>query len=279
MTLAAMLTCGDGRGDLVEVIFGHYVSFLHSIDASWSEEHVLRLFDWVEEPRALRVWSGFLSSGRINDDLLRAGLLQAVLQAAIRAGSFQERLRHSLFGMLAQTALRSQLDPRNWVPILIRNSEAEGRALWADHITDYLRGMEPEQVEAQWTRWIKPYWESRIESVPRRMHIQEASSMAQWVVHLTESVADAVQLVLQYPAALTQYSRLLHYLDEQRIQHDPNAFAQLVSHLLTNTDLPFFGGYELPDILRYLKSHSVEEHSLRIIEKQALRLGISLEDR
>ena len=71
--LAAMLTCGDGRGDLVEVVFGRYASFLYLIDPSWCEEHVLQLFDWGDEARALRVWSGYLSSGLLTWGLCPVG--------------------------------------------------------------------------------------------------------------------------------------------------------------------------------------------------------------
>src|SRR4051794_15935018 len=276
--LAAMLTCGDGRGELVEVVFGRDVSFLHSIDPNWCEEHVVRLFDWADEPRALRVWSGYLSGGRFNDDLLRAGLLDVALQAVIRAQLFRKQLRHSLFGMLAQTAIRSMLDPREWVPTLVRNAGIEDRVLWADEVTDYLGRIEPDEVEVQWGRWMRSYWEGRLESVPRRMNTQEASSMAQWVVYLSESVGEGVGLVVQCPAAFTQYSRLLHELSEQRVQNDPSAFAQLVSHLLCGTELPFYG-YEVSDVLRHLRSHGIAEQQLNTIKEQALRLGITLDDR
>jgi hypothetical protein len=273
-----MLTCGDGRGDLVEVIFSHEISFLHSIDRSWSAEHVLRLFDWADEHRARRAWSGFLAGGRINDDLLRAGLLQGILQTALRAKSFDKNSRNSLFQLSAQTALHSQLHPRDWVPRLIRNSDVEGRALWADHIGEYLRDLQPQEAEAQWARWLKAYWESRIESVPRRLDLSEASFMAQWIVHLTESAQEGINLVLQRPAGLTPYSRLLGHIDEQTVQRDPGTWAEFVSHLLSNTDLPFYGGYELPNVLRCLETCGADAISLNAIREQALRLGLPLDD-
>ena len=179
--------------------------------------------------------------------------------------------------MLALVSMRSELDPGEWIPTMIRNSDVEGRVLWADEVTNCLRGIEPEEAEVQWGRWMRSYWEGRLESVPRRMNTREASSMAQWGIYLGASVARGVQLVMQHPASFTQYSRLLSELSEQRIQNDANAFAQLISHLLSGTELPFYG-YGLPNILRHLRKHGVTEQSLSIIKEQALRLGITLDD-
>ena len=173
--LATLLTCGDGRADPVEVIFACDVSFLHSIDPDWCENHVLPLFDWGDQPRALRAWTGYLSRGRYTEDLLRAGMLQILLQAVSRAPLFTESLRHNLFGLLAHIALRSTLDPTNWIPTLIRNADAESRAQWTDTVADYLGEMEPQEVEVQWGRWMRSYWQNRLESVPRRMNTDEAS--------------------------------------------------------------------------------------------------------
>lgn len=103
--------------------------------------------------------------------------------------------------------------------------------------------------------------------------VKESSSMARWVVYLSQSVEEGVQLVLRYPAAFDQHARLLHELSEQHIQHNPLAFTQLVSHLLADTQLPFYS-VELPTVLSCLRSHGVEEQSLISIKEQALRLGV-----
>lgn len=273
--LAALLNSGDSRADLVEVIFARDVTFLHSIDPDWCEDHILPLFDWGDQPRALRVWSGYLSGGRYTEDLLRAGLLQEALQAVSRASLFTEPLRHNLFGLFAHIAVHSTIDPATWVPTLIRNANTEGRVQWTDTVTDYLREVEPQEVEAQWERWMRSYWQDRLESVPRRINVQETSSMARWVVYLSKSVAEGVQLALRHRAAFDQYARLLDELSGQHIQHDPLAFTQLVSHLLADTQLPFYSR-ELPAVLSRFRSHGVEEQSLIPIKEQALRLGLGL---
>jgi hypothetical protein len=274
--LTGMLTCGDPRADAVEVIAGTEVSFLHSIDADWSKEHILPLFDWAEPERALRVWSGFLSAGKFNDALLRAGLLDGAVEAASKATMFPEKLRHSLFRMLAQVALHSQLDVGEWLPQLVRNSDAESLALWANEVTDGLRTLDREVVEAHWSRWIQPYWSARIQSVPRRMNVREASAMTPWVIYLGQSLSNGVELALQWPAGLLEHSSLLRDLNEVRVERDPNSVADLIAHLLANTEMPYYG-FGLTEVVQQLRRRSASESSLAQIAEHAFRLGISID--
>jgi hypothetical protein len=75
--------------------------------------------------------------------------------------------------------------------------------------------------------------------------------------HLSESVAKGIGLVVRYPAAFTQYSRLPRELSEQRVQNDPSACAQLVSHLLSSTEPPFYG-YEITVSIHLASLHPVD---------------------
>jgi hypothetical protein len=266
--LADMLTSGDTRAELVEVVFGLEVSFLHSLDAEWCREHVLPLFDWEDSERALRTWSGFLSGGRFNDALLRSGLLDGAVEASSKAASFPKKLQHSLFGMLGQVALRSEIDTSVWLP---------QRALWADEVTDGLRTMAPDQVEAHWIRWIGPYWSARTQSVPRRMHAREASAMAPWVTYLGDSLSDGIDHVLEQPAALLEHSHVLRDLTNDRLSRNPSAYAGLIAHLLANTELPFYG-LGLAEVVQRLGRLGAPESTLDRIAEDAFRLGISLDN-
>jgi hypothetical protein len=64
---------------------------------------------------------------------------------------------------------------------------------------------------------------------------------------------------------------------QDRVARCPERFADLVAHLLTGAKLPFYSGYDLPDIVDQLKSHGVSEDSIRPIREQAVRLNIPLD--
>lgn len=276
-TLTRLVAEADNRGDLAAVMYGRHLAHLHALDPTWCNEHILRLFDWANETQAQRVWSGYLTGGIFNEDLLRSGLMHHALEAASRAHAFNDRARHNLLGMLAQIALRPDLQLGEWIPVFTRRARQEDRVLWMNRISDYLADMEPAAVEACWARWMLPYWKGRLSSVPRRLTKEEASAMAHWVVYLDRSTAEAVELVLRQPASFPMHSRLLGGLTDERVQKSPSEMAQLIAHLLCGTELPFYE-YRIPEVMGYLRQHDAAHPSLHLIEEHALRLGIDLDE-
>ena len=101
--------------------------------------------------------------------------------------------------------------------------------------------------------------------------------MAPWVIYLGQSLAAGVDLVLQHSAGLIEHSRILHDLDEVRIAQDPEAIANLLAHLLSNTELPYYG-IGLSNVVRRLRDLKAPEGPLAQIAEHAFRLGLSLDD-
>lgn len=135
-----------------------------------------------------------------------------------------------------------------------------------------LRELPAEAVEHQWKRWMRQYWEDRLDSVPVQLTLKEASAMAAWVVHLTDSIEVGVGLATAHPAALGEHADLLHDVDDERLDRAPTAYAKLLAHLLRGTQPPFWGGYYLARIVSRLRDQPkpVEIHA---IVEEAMRLG------
>jgi hypothetical protein len=129
-----------------------------------------------------------------------------------------------------------------------------------------------DDVEQNWRRWMRPYWESRLASVPNQLTTEEASAMAAWVVYLTESAEDGTRLATAHPAGITQHSRLLHELTSQRIAQAPASIARLLGHLLQGTQRPFYDCYEIQRIVKVLSSDPAPA-DITAIREQAVRLG------
>lgn len=248
----SMLQSNDGRSEVAEVIFARAVGVLHKLDPTWCDERVLPLFTWELPSRANRVWSGLLWGAGISDKLLEAGMLEMILSCVEHHRDLQKQYSRSLFGLCASIALNSRIQLRSWVARLARACDLEGRIAWANEVAEHLQRMSGPEVEEQWSRWMCQYWEARLVSVPRMLSFQEASAMAAWVVYLTESVRQGVELVVKQPAGFTERTFITHRLSDERIQHAPNDFARLVIHLLTNAELPFYG-YDLPEIAKQLR--------------------------
>lgn len=274
--LEIMLSCTDFRGFMVEVVFASQLRLFHDVDPAWCIQNLMPLLGWTDESRAVRAWEGYLWTAKLNDPLLAAGLLEQMLTAVEHRSDLTKEHGQVLLDALAEVAVKSETDPGTWIPRFIRQSTLDDRVAWAEHIADVLNELPTEHVEQQWKRWMRSYWQRRLQSVPRRMNTQEASAMARWAVYLGDSLSEGIELATRHRAGLPQHSPLLHALTEERITSEPEQFAHLVVHVLAGTQMPFYEGYELPQLFDRLTTLGASRPSLDSIAEQAMRLGISL---
>jgi SIR2-like protein/uncharacterized protein DUF4020 len=276
INLESMLDTGGRNSELAEVILASRLHFFFGADPGWCQARILPLLDWAAPDRALRNWQGFLMWGRFNNKLLALGLLDRYLEAAAHYSDFPHEHQGQLADHLAAVALFSDVDPvaSDWLRRLTATDNLVLRTDWHKRIGWQLDHLPADDVEQQWSRWIRGYWTDRIAGVPRALEIEEASAMAGWVINLDASVHDAVDLATQLPAGFGEHADLLHRLggDDDRVQRWPADIARLVTHLLNNTNAPFYGGYSLRPLVVRLRTYRTETDD--IIE-EALRLGIS----
>jgi hypothetical protein len=275
--LEGMLATNDTRGEMVQVMLTNSIRFLHDADAAWCEHNVLPLLHWDDPDRARRACGGYLSHGAWTDELLSAGLLQVLLDTVAHRGELEERRGWRLFEQLAEIAVYAERNPQEWLSEFIQQATLANRVEWAEQVAHVLRTAPPELVEAQWHRWIHAYWEGRLDGRLMTMTTAEAAAMAEWALYLTDSQEEAIGLALRHEVELASQCDVLHLLRRQdRIARCPERFTDLVAHLLAGAKLPFYSGYDLPDIIGQLKRHGVSEDSIRPIKEQAVRLNIPL---
>jgi hypothetical protein len=202
---------------MVEVVFASQLLFFFGADRDWCETHVLPLLDRANRPRARRTWDGFLTWGRWNDQLLTAGLMEHYMGAARDSDDLSEQARRKLYAHLALVALYSELDTLRWSQTFTRSTQVADRVEWMHEVAWRLKKLPTDAVESQWRRWMRQYWQDRLDSIPLQLTLEESSAMAAWVVHLTDSIEDGVALATAQPAALGQHADLLRDLDDERI--------------------------------------------------------------
>jgi hypothetical protein len=271
--LEAILAGEGNRTAMAEVVFASQVLFFFGADQDWCQSHVLPLLDWVDPPRARRAWGGFLIWGRWNERLLAAGLLEHYLDAVRHIADFPDEPRRQLAAHLAGVALTSETDPLPWVRKFTVDAQLRDRTEWIHQIDWLLDRLPSEAVEHQWNRWMQKYWTDRLASIPSQMTVEESSAMAEWVVHLTESIEDAVALAMAHPAAIEEHGDLLHQLQGERLDRAPVSFARLVAHLLRGTSPPFWGGHYLAELVPRLRTGQANPADIQSIVEAAMRLG------
>ena len=271
--LETMLTCGDNRGAMTEIVFASQIHFFRAADPDWCLHHLLPLLDWTDPARARRAWDGYLTWGRIDDQLLTAGLLDQYVQAAVHISEFPEELRRQLYGHLAAIVLhRPDTATAIWACTLTAHVDHSVRVDWMTQVGWDLSTLPTDTVEQHWRKWMRTYWDDRLASIPTQLTRQEASAMATWIAYLTDSFEEAVTKATAAPAELTQHSRLLHELTSQQAARAPSPTAKLVTHLLHNTDPPFYRCDEIQRIGREI-ANADATLDLTSIREEALRLG------
>jgi hypothetical protein len=272
--LEGLLDIGDNRSALAEPVLARELYFFFLADRAWCERYVRPLLRWGNPRRARRAWDGYLYNPRWNDEMLTDGLLDDSIDAVRhRADLGTESTRH-LWMHLANLAIDSTFSPLTWLRTIIPTVDPAERVDWIHQVTFRLVHMSPPAVEQQWHRWIRPYWQDRLASVPVEMTVEEASAMAAWTLRLTESSEQGITLATAYPCGIDENSNFLHDLNGDPLDRDPVGFARLLAHLLAGTQPPFYSWY-LQHIIPKVRDHAGVS-DMRTITEEALRLGFNI---
>lgn len=141
------------------VLLGSRLIALFRVDRSWTEQHLLPLFDWRLDPsEAKAVWEGFLWSPRLYGPLL-AAFKSCFLETAHHYIDLGEH-RHQFAAFMTYAALEpmdgyTQEDFR----LAIEAFPQEGLQESAQALSQALEGA-GEQREDYWRNRIQPFWQN-----------------------------------------------------------------------------------------------------------------------
>lgn len=266
--LDVMLDGTASRNALAEVVLASQVHFLFATDREWCQQAILPLLDWEDSERARRTWDGYLSWGRWHDTLLNSGLLDHYSATVAHYNDFESQSQEQLLEHLASISMLSEIDPvaSGWVVDFTTGADPKARTEWISRITWLIRDMESETVETQWHRWMRSYWENRIDNVPRGLTFEEASAIAPWTFYLTDSMAEAATLGQRSPAGIVTQPFFLSDLAEGRAANAAYELAGLLTHMLTYTKAPFWHCQQLRTVVEVLRLHIGAEEVVAILE-------------
>ena len=222
-------------GRLGRSVLAGQFAFLLAADEKWTKENLTPLFGNRENIADFQaVWDGFLTWGRLNPtvaDNLHDAFLEAVQQIdsdlANRRNDFVRRYTIML-GYFAADPLET------WVPKLLGHGGEEARGRFAFEIGSHLRGMDETRQEEWWGRWLKRYWENRLQGVPVPLEPGEVETMLGWLPALTEVFPEAVALAIRMPRVPLQHGYgLIDKLgkSDSLAEKHPREVAQLLIYL------------------------------------------------
>ena len=219
-------------GRLGQTILASQVASLLTVDEVWTKKNVLPLFDPASYSFQA-AWDGFLNWGNLNPALAEAmtGLFFKAVKRLDRDLSGQrDRFIKCYISMLASFAE----DPiGQWIPKFFQGRSQEAKNHFALEVRYYLSALDEAMQREWWKRWLKQYWESRLQSVPAGAVLEagEVEHMLGWLPHLTAVFPEAVDLAVQMPSIPLQNYDLIHELETGDLwQKYPEEVARLLIH-------------------------------------------------
>lgn len=258
MALSGIVKDGTLAGRLARSFLAGKFAFLLEVDEAWTKENLLPFFYADSNINDFRAtWDGFLPWGRLNP-VVAEHLSDAFLKAVQRIDG-ELAGRRDLFVSRYTTMLGYfAADPLGeWVLELFRHGGEEVRRLFAFEVRRNLSELDEARQREWWSRWLKRYWENRLQGVPAPIESGEAERMLSWLPKLTavfpEAVALAIHMLKEVPTAqLKRGHGVLFGLSESDslVQNHPKEIAQLLICLGRFDSLPsWYGGRELIDRL------------------------------
>ena len=231
-------------GRLGRTVLASQFESLLTVDEAWTRENVLPLFD-PDSDDFQAAWHGFLSGENLNPTVADA-MADLFLKAVERIDSDLSSQRNQFIKYYISMLAYFAEDPINkWIPALFRYGSQEDKHCFASEVGYRLRDMDEAIQREWWRRWLKQYWENRLQSVPVGAVLKagEVEHMIGWLPHLTAVFPEAVDLAIRMPKIPLKSSYFLYKLNEGDLwQRYPEVVAKL-SIYLGKCDLPSHTGH------------------------------------
>ncbi len=229
--LSGILQDRELSGRLGRTILVGNLTFLLTVDEVWTQENLLPLFA-PDSGDFQAAWDGFMMWGRLSPvvaDAMADLFIKAVERIDSDLSEQRDRFIKYYISMLAYFVE----DPFDkWIPTLFQYSSQETKDCFATEVGYCLRDLDEEVRREWWQRWLKRYWENRLQGVPTVFEASEVEYMIDWLRHLIEVFPEAVDLAIGMPQTPLQSCYVIHELNEGDLwQKYPEAVAKLLVYL------------------------------------------------
>ena len=209
-------------------------NFLLDIDEKWTKDNLLPLFIKDEDTENFQAaWDGFLFRGYLNPAV--AKLLEEAFLRAIQ--KIDENLTHNnkekfieYYTAMLGYFVENPMD--KWIPEIFNCKDKKTQLSFAKNIGFHLRNLDEGQQQEWWKRWLKKYWERRLDKMYAILEAEEIEIMLEWWLPYLNSVfPEAVELAIQMPLASEQRFTLHKSKLDELSENHPEPLAKLLIYL------------------------------------------------
>lgn len=263
-------------GKLGRTILTSDFAFLLAVDAAWTREYLLPLFD-PDSDDFQAAWSGFLTGGRLIPVVAEV-MTDPFLKAVEEIGSDLFNQRYRFIKYYVHMLVYFVEDPIDkWIPKLFRHGASqETKTYFAEEIGNHLQNMAEVERQELWQRWLKRYWKNRLQGIPAdALDSSEIVQMLNWLPHLALVFPKAVDLAVQMPQRSLESCWVLEELsmsDESGLgQRHPESVAKLLIYLW-ECGLPRHSWRSARDLIGQLLLSDISAEYVRQLENIQVQL-------
>ncbi|WP_029922412.1 SIR2 family protein [Nevskia soli] len=250
-------------GGMGRSVFASQTLFLFSLDEGWTRQHIVPLFGDPNAQRFDQAWDGFLTWGRLSAALAEA-LKPAFIAALPRLGAVRMDRRRRFIEFIAVLSIFHSDDPTEQIlPALFQQGTVADRILFTSKLGFFLRQLDADARSVLWNRWLRRYWENRLQAVPAVLDPTENWKMVEWLPHLGDFYPEAVQLAVRGPRQAIEHSDLFRTLNaSELVVRYPRETAQLIVFACNCGFPPYFCG-DVTSIIGRLRAAELGQESER----------------
>lgn len=223
-------------GRLGRSVIARELAFVTAVDEEWAREHMVPLFDSGDTDDRQSVWDGLLY-GRLSPitaDALQCAFLRTVRdmdELFERQG--RKRIREQFVSTFTAMVTYFVDEPLgSWIPKFFAIAGVEDRRQFAWVMGNIMDDMGDESLQELWRRWLKTYWENRLQGTPIPLGPAEAGAMLDWLPDLRHLYPEAVDLAIKMQNLQLDHGLIVHQLNEGEMwERYPQATAKLLIYL------------------------------------------------
>ena len=161
-------------------------------------------------------------------DALRSAFLDAVsrMNSMFPNQEWPRQQFVRLYAIMAIFFVEAPLD--SWIPKFFETAEPDDRAQFAWQIGHTLDDMDDAKQREWWHRWLRRYWENRLQGVPALLAADEIHAMLDWLPYLRGVYPDAVDVAIRMEPVSLENTLVIHQINQSQLwQEHPQATAKL----------------------------------------------------
>ena len=278
-------------GSLGKSILAGQLTFLLAVDEEWTRKHLLPLFE-LGSADFQAAWDGFVTVGRLSPpvaDALKGQFINAVTRISTdlcyqRHGfveCYTVMLIYAADDVLGTWIPKlfehgsHQSQPTNREPTLLRDDNRRIPEIFALKVTKCLEHMDDSEKQELWKRWLKEYWQDRLNGKPAPLTPNESHLMLDWLPELNTEFPEAVNLAINLPSSSLENTRILACLVTEKTWENHPEHSEAVAKLvirLWDWEIPYYDRDTVREIVEGLLELNVSPELKSKLEEIKVQL-------